>query len=136
MKKIIFLKPVINFFFIGLLITTLSRFVLFLIFKERVTQTPDYWLIFPIGLRMDIILLSYISFLPALLLCVLPDNYLQKIRRFFSFYFLTFLFIIFFMELASFDFINEYDTRPNKLFIDYLIYPKEVVGTLIKSYMA
>lgn len=136
MKKIIFMKPVINFFFIGLLITTLSRFVLFLIFNERVTQTPDYWLIFPIGLRMDIILLSYISFLPTLLLSVLPDNYLQKIRRFFSFYFLTFLFILFFLELASFDFINEYDTRPNKLFIDYLIYPKEVVGTLIKSYMA
>lgn len=136
MKKIIFMKPVINFFFIGLLITTLSRFVLFLVFKERVTQTPDYWMIFPIGLRMDIILLSYISFLPTLLLSVLPDAYLQKIRRFFSFYFITFLFFLFFLELASYDFINEYDTRPNKLFIDYLIYPKEVVGTLVKSYMA
>ena len=40
------------------------------------------------------------------------------------------------MELASYDFINEYDTRPNKLFIDYLIYPKEVMGTFVKSYMA
>jgi phosphoglycerol transferase MdoB-like AlkP superfamily enzyme len=39
------------------------------------------------------------------------------------------------MELATRDFINEYDTRPNNLFIDYLIYPKEVVGTLLKSYL-
>lgn len=131
----IFMKPVINFFFIGLLITTISRFALFLVFKERVTQTPDYWMIFPIGLRMDIILLSYISFLPTFLLAVLPDNFLQKIKKFFSFYFLFFLFLVFFMELASYDFIKEYDTRPNKLFIDYLIYPKEVVGTLVKSYM-
>jgi len=135
MKKIIFMKPVINFFFIGLLITTISRFALFLVFKERVTQTPDYWMLFPIGLRMDIIILSYISFLPTLLLAVLPDNYLQKIKKFFSCYFIVFLFLLLFMELASYDFINEYDTRPNKLFIDYLIYPKEVVGTLLKSYL-
>ncbi|OCB73091.1 Phosphoglycerol transferase MdoB [Flavobacterium glycines] len=135
MKKIIFIKPILNFFFIGLLITTISRLALFFVFKERVMQTPDYWMLFPIGLRMDVILLSYISFLPVLLLSVLPDNYLQKIKKFFSFYFLVFLFLLFFMELASYDFIKEYDTRPNKLFIDYLIYPKEVVGTLIKSYM-
>ncbi|MEO8254022.1 MAG: LTA synthase family protein [Flavobacterium sp.] len=136
MKKINFIRPVLNFFLIGLLITTISRFVLFLVFKERVTQTPDYWLLFPIGLRMDIILLSYISFLPTLLLAVLPYKYLLKIKKFFSFYFITFLFLIFFVELASYDFINEYDTRPNKLFIDYLIYPKEVIGTLVKSYMS
>lgn len=135
MKKILFMKPVINFFLIGLLITTLSRLLLFFVFMTRVTQTPDYWMIFPIGLRMDIILLSYISFLPTFLLVVLPDNYLQKIKKFFSIYFLFFLFLLFFVELASYDFINEYDTRPNKIFIDYLIYPKEVVGTLIKSYM-
>ncbi|MGO4820924.1 LTA synthase family protein [Flavobacterium sp. W21_SRS_FM3] len=98
-------------------------------------QTPDYWMIFPIGLRMDLILLSYISFLPTLLLCVLPDEYLQKIRRFFAFYFIAFLFLMLFIELASHDFIKEYDTRPNKLFIDYLIYPREVMGTLVKSYL-
>nr|WP_232735262.1 LTA synthase family protein [Flavobacterium sp. 5] len=39
------------------------------------------------------------------------------------------------MELSTLDFIKEYDTRPNKLFIDYLIYPKEVLGTLLKSYL-
>lgn len=33
------------------------------------------------------------------------------------------------------DFLHQYDTRPNRLFLDYLIYPKEVVGTLIKSYL-
>ncbi|OCB78375.1 LTA synthase family protein [Flavobacterium crassostreae] len=130
-----FLKPILNFFFIGLCITTLSRLLLFVMFHKRVVQTPDYWMIFPIGLRMDLIVLSYIAFLPSLLLCVLPDNYLQKIKKFFTVYFLSFLFLMLFMELATFDFIKEYDTRPNKLFIDYLIYPKEVVGTLVKSYL-
>ena len=39
------------------------------------------------------------------------------------------------MELSTLDFIHEYDTRPNSLFLDYLIYPKEVIGTLLKSYL-
>lgn len=135
MKKLSFLKPILNFFIIGLIITTLSRFFLFLVFKDRVVQTPDFWLIFPIGLRMDIILLSYISFLPALLISVIPDKYLQHLKKFLSFYFILFLFLFLFMELATRDFINEYDTRPNRLFIDYLLYPKEVGGTLIKGYL-
>jgi phosphoglycerol transferase MdoB-like AlkP superfamily enzyme len=135
MKRIAYLKPILNFFFIGLLITTLSRLFLFFVFKQRVEQTPDFWLIFPIGLRMDIIVLSYISFLPFLLVSLLPDNLLQKIRKFFSFYFILFLFLFLFMELSTRDFINEYDTRPNNLFVDYLIYPKEVIGTLLKSYL-
>jgi phosphoglycerol transferase MdoB-like AlkP superfamily enzyme len=135
MKRIAYLKPILNFFFIGLLITTLSRLFLFFVFKNRVEQTPDFWLIFPIGLRMDIIVLSYISFLPFLLVSFLPDNLLQKIRKFFSFYFIFFLFLFLFMELSTRDFINEYDTRPNNLFVDYLIYPKEVIGTLLKSYL-
>lgn len=135
MKKVYFLKPVFNFYLIGLLITTLSRVFLFFLFKDRVIQTEDYWLIFPIGLRMDIIILSYIALLPAVLICLLPDKKLQFIRKFLSFYFILFLFLLLFMELATKDFINEYDTRPNKLFVDYLIYPKEVVGTLLKSYL-
>ena len=135
MKKAVFLKPLLHFFLIGLSITTLSRILLFLMFKDRVVQTEDFWLIFPIGLRMDLIIMSYIAFLPALLICVLPQDWLFRIRKFFSFYFILFLFLFLFMELATRDFINEYDTRPNKLFIDYLIYPKEVLGTLFKSYL-
>ena len=124
-----------NFFIIALLITTLSRTFLFLMFRERVIETSDFWLIFPIGTRMDLIIMSYIAFLPTLLICLLPEKTLYTIRKFFSFYFILSLFLFLFMELATRDFINEYDTRPNKLFVDYLIYPKEVGGTLLKSYL-
>jgi len=135
MKKLSFLKPIVNFFIIGLIITTLSRIFLFLMFKNRVEVTPDFWMIFPIGLRMDLIILSYISFLPALLICLLPEKPLFAFRKFLSGYFIFFLFLFLFMELATRDFINEYDTRPNKLFVDYLLYPKEVGTTLLKGYL-
>ncbi|OYX86384.1 MAG: hypothetical protein B7Y83_01660 [Flavobacteriales bacterium 32-34-25] len=77
-KKAFFLKPILNFLILGLLITTLSRFFLFFLFRERVIETEDFWYLFPIGMRMDLILLSYIIFLPAILICLLPDSFLDK----------------------------------------------------------
>jgi phosphoglycerol transferase MdoB-like AlkP superfamily enzyme len=108
---------------------------LFFIFKERVVENEDYWKIFIIGLRFDLILMSYIAFLPAVLISLLPDSALKYFKKFFNIYFIFFLFLFLLMELSTLDFINQYDTRPNRLFLDYLIYPKEVVGTLLKSYL-
>lgn len=119
----------------GLIITTLSRLFLFFIFKDRVVETQDFWHIFPIGLRMDLILLCYLSFLPAVLITFLPNKWIKYTNKFLVFYSLLFLFLILFVELATPDFIKQYDTRPNKIFLDYLIYPKEVVGMLLKSYL-
>lgn len=135
MKNLRFLKPIISYFCIGLIITTSSRILLFLIFKERVVENENFSQLFSIGLRFDIILLSYTAFIPTLLILLLPDTILQKIKKFINVYFIFFLFLFFLMELATLDFIKQYDTRPNRLFLDYLIYPKEVIGTLLKSYL-
>lgn len=135
MKNLRYLKPIVSFFLIGLCITTISRILLFFIFKERVVENPNYGQLFLIGFRFDLILMSYIAFLPAVLLSLLPDSVLQYIKKFFNIYFIFFLFLFLLMELSTLDFINQYDTRPNRLFLDYLIYPKEVVGTLLKSYL-
>lgn len=135
MKNLRYLKPIFSFFVIGLCITTLSRIFLFLVFKERVIENEDYENIFLIGLRFDLILICYLAFLPAVLISLLPDSILHYFKKFLNFYFIFFLFLFLLMELSTLDFINQYDTRPNRLFLDYLIYPKEVVGTLIKSYL-
>lgn len=135
MKRLGYLKPIVIFFLIGLIINTLSRTILFFIFKDRVVETENYSDLFLIGFRFDCILLSYIAFLPFVLITFLPSNWLQKIKNFFSVYFIFFLFIMLLMELSTPDFIHQYDTRPNRLFLDYLIYPKEVIGTLLKSYL-
>jgi len=39
-----------------------------------------------------------------------------------------------FMEVSTPSYIVEYDTRPSRIFVEYLIYPKEVFGTLWASY--
>ena len=135
MRKIYYLKPVFNFILIGLLILTLNRIFLFTIFNERVIETEHYFQLFSIGLRFDLILLCYISFLPFVLITFLPNLILNRTSKFFNIYFIFFLFLILVTELATLDFIHQYDTRPNRLFLDYLIYPKEVIGTLFKSYL-
>lgn len=136
MKKLDFLKPIFNFFLLGLLITTLSRLVLFIGFMPRVTETEQFWLIFPIGLRMDIILLSYMAVLPTVLILLVPFKFLLKISIFIRYFFILCLFLILFMELATPNFLMQYDTRPNRLFVEYLIYPKEVFSMLLKSFLS
>lgn len=135
MRNITYLRPLLIFFCLGILITSLSRFILFIYFIDRVIQTENYWYIFPIGLRFDIILLSYLSFLPFVFLTFTPRKFLHIIQKPINLYFLFFLLIILLTEITSVNFISQYDTRPNRIFLDYLIYPREVIGTLLKSYL-
>lgn len=53
--------------------------------------------------------------------------------KFLIIYFSIFIFLIFFAELSTPEFIDQYDTRPNKLFVEYLIYPKEVATMMLKA---
>ena len=85
MKKIQHLKPIFYFIFIGLIINTLSRILIYFMFKERIQETENYWYIFPIGLRFDLILLCYLSFLPAVLISLLPDKWLNFFKKFLNF---------------------------------------------------
>ncbi len=134
MKKIVFLKPILNFYLLGLIITTTSRLLLSLFFYDRVTETEGFLKLFPIGFRMDIIMLTYLAILPTFLIVFLPDNWLQKVQGFIRYYLLVNLTILLFMELATPNFLIQYDTRPNRLFVEYLMYPKEVGSMLLKSF--
>lgn len=135
MKLITFVKPVLVFNCLGLIILNLSRFFLFITHLERVTDVESYGQLFLIGLRFDIILLSYLSILPFLILLITPKKWFQGVVKLLSYYFLVFLLLLLFSELATPDFVNQYDTRPNRIFLDYLIYPKEVLGTLVNGYL-
>ena len=83
------------------------------------------------GVRMDVVALCYLFGVPALLTTLFHSSKVWvKILRLW----LTFgsVFIIF-MEIATPAFIETYDYRPNRLFIEYLIYPKEVFQCLRKD---
>ena len=136
MKKLNVLKPLLKFMAFMLIFLFVSRLILSIVYFHRVLAISNWYLLFAYGIQMDLLFLSYFCFLPAILLLILPESVINKIRQFFRWYFIIIMFYMVFMELSTIPFINEYDMRPNRLFIEYLQYPHEVIGMLTKGFLA
>ncbi len=132
-NKLSYLRPLFLFFILGFIILTVSRLILFYLYKDRLIEVDEYMRIFSLGMRIDLILMSYLSFIPILLVTFMPSFKRKLTTKIVAGYCAVFLFFILFMELMTPEFIDQYDTRPNKLFLEYLIYPKEVATMLLKA---
>lgn len=128
--------PIFATFLVCLLILTLSRLGLSLWHSDRVSEANGWIPILLSGLRVDIATVSYLLVLPALLTCLLAGK--GTIGKCWLFilriWIVAGLWLLVYMEIATPSFIMEYDVRPNRLFIEYLIYPKEVFGMLWSGY--
>jgi phosphoglycerol transferase MdoB-like AlkP superfamily enzyme len=116
---------------LSLMALSLSRIALVVWNYERVDATGDLASIFLQGVRADLILICLWFLIPVL--CV-P---LFAWKRWAAIWFkgtyvwcLIGLIGILFMELATPAFLMQFDTRPNRLFIEYLKYPQEILSTL------
>jgi phosphoglycerol transferase MdoB-like AlkP superfamily enzyme len=123
--------PLLATYLIGLPILSLFRLILVFWQSERVLSTGQLSQVFLQGLRVDLILLGLIILIPLLLSPLFTLFKAWRQWRLFTLFWLiiTITFIVF-LEMASFGFIAEYDVRPNRLFIEYLKYPQEVVPML------
>lgn len=114
-----------------LLILSISRAGLVIWQYDRVADTHQLMNIFLQGIRADLIMVSLWVLLPCLLIPLFKPNQWQKAWDKFTYYWACVgALLIIFMELATPSFIMQYDIRPNRLFIEYLKYPKEVFSTL------
>ncbi len=120
-------------FMVGMLWLSLSRIVLFATHSDRLLMVENIWKMFPIGIRMDSITLCVLLILPAILLFALPGR-VVRIRLMTALLTLLAAFMVY-MEVATIPFIDEYDVRPNRVFFEYLSYPREVFSTLVKDYL-
>lgn len=138
MKKIHFgpLQPIITFALIAFSILTISRLGLAIWLSDRVSNVNGWSDVLLQGARIDIATLCWLFILPSLLASLIPmRGIIGKIWRLILRIWLVLgLWIIVYMELATPSFIMEYDLRPNRLFVEYLIYPKEVFGMLWSGY--
>lgn len=127
------LYPIFLFIGINLLVLTLSRLGLSLWQAERVSAVNGWFSLFLQGLRIDIVSLCYLLGVPALFSVLIGNQswWLKLLRVWLT---ATSVFIVF-MELATPAFIETYDFRPNRLFIEYLLYPKEVFTMLAKGHL-
>ncbi len=132
-------RPLYPFLCYGLLLLgflTLSRVLLTGWLFSRVESLDNAITILLYGLRFDVIVICILWLIPVILLISLPKNYffytLQlRISRI---WLMSTTILIVFLELSTPAFIDQYDTRPNRLFFEYLNTPVEVIKTSVLEY--
>ncbi|HED35077.1 MAG TPA: LTA synthase family protein [Gammaproteobacteria bacterium] len=129
-------RPYLIFILSSLLILGISRATLIVWKIDRITEWQDAIYILIQGVRFDIILMGIVLAIPAILTPI-ASAYKPVARVWFkliNFYLALIFSIILFVELSSPSFINQYDLRPDFLYVEYLKYPKEVFSTLWSAY--
>jgi phosphoglycerol transferase MdoB-like AlkP superfamily enzyme len=122
---------VLQLLLLGLAIFSLSRIGLVAWQWQRVAATGIVGQILVQGVRADLIMLGYLIVVPLVLSPLLAHQKTLGLWKNLTVAWGTFaLIFIVFMELSTPQFVMQYDVRPNRLFIEYLSYPAEVMSTL------
>ncbi|MET0535591.1 MAG: LTA synthase family protein [Steroidobacter sp.] len=128
---------VLGFLLIGVVSLGLSRAVLISWQWQRVDVTDSLWPMMLQGLRSDLITLGMFA-APAVVLLplFLAIRRVNWWVRLCTVWLGCSLMLILLLEFATPQFLYEYDSRPNRLFIEYLVYPREVFAMLWAGYRA
>lgn len=135
-KKLGPIFPIVISSAVVLLIFTFSRLGLAFWQMPRVNDAAAWTTILSSGLRVDIASICYLFIVPACLACFISgDHLLGRVWHGLLRLWITIgLWFAVYMEAVTPSFIVEYDLRPNRLFIEYLIYPQEVLNMLWSGY--
>jgi len=123
-------------FILSSFIPGLSRVSLIVWKIDRIAEWQDVIYILIQGLRSDIILMGVVLAIPAILtLMASVYNPVSCVWfKLVNLYLALMFSIILFVELSSPSFINQYDLRPDYLYVEYLKYSREVFSTLWSAY--
>ena len=129
-------SPFIVTLIMALVFLTISRVFMSIWHFNRVDNANGWIEIILSGLRIDIATLSYIFIIPALVTCLgINQKYFNRVWNFIIRAWVSLaLWLLVFMEIVTPSFILEYDVRPNRLFVEYLIYPSELTKMLFSGY--
>lgn len=127
------LRPIVLTALIALVIVCLARVGLMWWLAARVSATHGWTTILLSGVRVDLATLGLLFGLPAVLAVLLPQAGLvgRVVSGLLRVWLTAALLLVLQLELATPAFMDEYGVRPNRMFLEYLIYPKEVVRTLL-----
>ena len=115
-----------------LLLLSISRLVLVAWYWDRVSPTGGSLFILLQGIRFDIVLMGMLIG-PSLL--VAPWLSGHKLRdTVLRYYLVVVTFFVVWVELGTIPYIDQYDARPNYIYVEYLKYPREVFSMLMTSY--
>ncbi len=125
----------LRWYLIFILIFTAGRALLASVYFDRLAGSGvDLGWALLRGLRMDTIAASLLLLPAALILHLTPRPLAAFSNALLRAWFFVVLLAVIYMENATLPFIAEYDVRPNVIFINYLKYPREVLGTIWAVY--
>jgi phosphoglycerol transferase MdoB-like AlkP superfamily enzyme len=116
----------------ALILLTAFRLAFALWQWPRVRQAGGLLPILIGGLRIDALMIDALS-APVILLAPWLGQY-PVMTTVAAIWFTFAWFLLTLLEVSTPQFIIEYDTRPNRLYVDYLKHPQEVMGMLWKGY--
>lgn len=129
-------RPFLLFSLSILLFLSVGRLALAIWQHDRFLEVSTLFPLLLNGIRIDLTSVSYICFLPALIHPWIVTSEFQTIwLKILRVWFLISFLVVLFFELATPAFINEYGFRPNRLFIEYLMYPDEVFKMLVRGHL-
>ena len=115
-----------------LLLLSISRLVLIAWYWDRVSSHGGSWFILLQGIRFDIVLMGMLIG-PALLAAPWLSGH--KFRgAVLRYYLVVVTFFVVWVELGTIPYIDQYDARPNYIYVEYLKYPREVLSMLFTAY--
>ena len=125
-------KAIVIFALIILAVTTVSRLGLSLWQLDRVNDAQGWSHIILQGLRVDIATLCWLLGIAGLGTALFSGKHVigQLWTVLLRVWLTLGLWLIVFLEISTPSFIQEYGLRPNRLYVEYLIYPKEVLSML------
>jgi phosphoglycerol transferase MdoB-like AlkP superfamily enzyme len=136
-KKLGPYAPIAAMMLLGLVILTASRIGLVIWKLDRVNATGKLAEILLHGIRVDIIQLCLLSIIPVLLAPIFATRHFFNFWRKFTYiWVISAIVFIVFLEAATPGFIAEYDVRPNRIFVEYLKYPNEILSMLWRGFKA
>ncbi|WP_386685834.1 LTA synthase family protein [Lonepinella sp. MS14437] len=130
--------PLFIFFIVNLILLSISRLGLSLWQSERIGEFSNWVQLFLNGIRIDISALCWL-FSPLIILSIFftgKNKFGQFIQSVIKIGLVIESTFLLFMEFATPAFINTYDLRPNRLFVEYLVNPKEVLTMLWNGHLA
>ncbi|MCP5269236.1 MAG: LTA synthase family protein [Zoogloeaceae bacterium] len=123
--------PLAMLLLVGLPLLSLSRMALMLWQSDRVAATGIWQEILLQGVRNDLMQIGIFSVPLLLLVPLFAWRPLWSFwRRLSGLWVILAIALLVLLEVSSPAFIGEYDTRPNRLYVEYLKYPGEVLPML------
>lgn len=128
------LAPIIVILVACLGLLLINRIALGINYIDLISGVEGYLFYLPVGMRTDLIILCMSFSIPILVLFLLPNNIVEKIKWLIIMYVVAICALFFVIEIISWPFLDEFRSRPNQLLFQYFTHPQEVFTMVWEQY--